>query len=120
MVTYLYWIATFAGAAIIFFVVNTYVKKLMAAAILAGIFFISASIAYFFHYQQIFVKEWGGVMTLSTPEGQQHIGITWKDENIWVESYNPADNTCEYREHSRGNLLEGKIVVKNCNPLRHP
>ena len=120
MVTYLYWIAAVAVAAIIFFVIYHYVKKLMAAIIIASLVFISATLAYFFHYQQILVKEWGGVMTLSTPTGQQHIGITWKDENIWVESYNPVDNTCEYREHSRGNVLEGKIVIKNCNPLKLP
>jgi hypothetical protein len=120
MITYLYWIAAVVIAAFTFWVINTYVKKPMVAAITAALLLVIASAAYFFHYQQIFVKEWGGVMTISTPDGQQHMGITWKDEHLWVESYNPADNTCEYREHARGNLLEGKIVIKNCNPLNHP
>jgi hypothetical protein len=27
--------------------------------------------AYYFHFQQIFVKRWGGVMTIKVPEAQR-------------------------------------------------
>ena len=74
-------------------------------------------IAYFFYFQQLFVKRWGGVMRISVPAGQLHIAATWKDDNLWVENYDPATNNCVFTEYSKGNLLEGKVIIKNCNPL---
>ena len=74
--------------------------------------------AYFFHFQQVFVKHYGGVMSISVPDGQHHIAATWKDDHLWVENYEPATNTCHFNEYSKGNLLQGKVSIKNCNPLR--
>ena len=63
-----------------------------------------------------YLKE-GGVMTISVPDGQRNISATWKDDNLWVENYDPASNTCIFAEYSKGNLLEGRVRIKNCNPL---
>lgn len=30
----------------------------------------------------------------------------------------PETNRCIFREYSRGNVLEGQVVLKDCNPLR--
>ena len=73
--------------------------------------------AYYFYFQQIFVKRYGGVMAVSVPEGQLHLAATWKDDNLWIENYDPVTNTCHFREYSRGNLLQGQVTIKNCNPL---
>jgi hypothetical protein len=73
--------------------------------------------AYYFHFEQMFVKRYGGVMTVKVPEGQLHLAATWKDDNLWIENYDPQTNTCHFREYSRGNLLEGHVKIKNCNPL---
>lgn len=73
--------------------------------------------AYCFYFQQVFVKRWGGVMTFQVPEGHVHLAATWKDDNLWVENYDPATNTCHFREYSRGNLLQGKVTIQNCNPM---
>ena len=67
--------------------------------------------------QQVFVKRWGGVMTISVPEGQHHIAATWKEDHLWIENYEPETNTCYFREYSKGSLLQGKVTIKNCNPL---
>ncbi|HSC69508.1 MAG TPA: hypothetical protein VLC79_17580, partial [Cellvibrio sp.] len=72
---------------------------------------------YFFRFEQYFVKNLGGVMSISVPEGQQHMQATWKDENLWVENYDPETNTCIFSEYSKGSLLEGRVTIKNCNPL---
>ena len=120
MITYLYWLVVLAlivGA--LWFVGFTMRKWAVALAIAAG-FFIVGYAAYYFHYQQIFVKRFGGVMSISVPEGQRHIAMTWKDDNLWVENYDPANNTCEFREYSRGDLLQGRVIIKNCNPLKQP
>ena len=90
----------------------------MAALISAAVILASGWAAYYFHFQQIFVKRYGGVMTVKVPEGEVHLAATWKDDNLWVESYDPATNTCVFSEYSKGNLLQGKVTIKSCNPLQ--
>ena len=58
-------------------------------------------------------------MTISVPEGMYHITSTWKDENLWVENYDPKTNKCVFSEYSKGSLLQGRVTIKNCNPIAH-
>lgn len=120
MITYLYWLAVIAVAAITLWAIGVRLKKWNVALATAAAVVVIGAGAYFFHYQQIFVKQWGGVMHITVPEGQRHIGITWKEDHLWVENYDPANNTCEFQEYSRGNILQGKVILKNCNPVRQP
>jgi len=76
--------------------------------------------AHRFYVQQIFVKRWGGVMTIAVPDGQQRLDATWKGDNLWVENYDPQTNQRVFTEYSRGNLLQGRVGIKNCNPLGLP
>ncbi len=117
MITYLYWIVLFAIIIAIFFFIGYRLEQWKNAVITAFTVFIIGWLAYYFHFQQIFVKKYGGVMTLTVPEGQRHIGSTWKDENLWIENYDPKTNTCHFNEYSKGNMLQGKVIIKNCNPL---
>ena len=120
MITYIYWgvvIALVVGVMTLFAGKMNNIR--LALIISAGILFIAWG-AYYFHFQQIFVKRFGGVMSITVPDGQHHIAATWKEDNLWVENYDPATNTCEFREYSRGDLLQGKVVLKNCNPLKQP
>ena len=119
MITYLYW------AAVIFLVVlslfaGSRLGSLGKGAIVAAIIFLAGWLAYYFHFEQVFVKRFGGVMYISVPDGQRHLGSTWKDDNLWVENYDPKTNQCIFSEYSKGNLLEGRVVIKNCNPLLEP
>lgn len=116
MITYLYWTAIIIFAAAIFavFLKN---HKAKIGSILAAIILFSGWIAYYFGLQQVFVKHYGGVMTLQVPQGQYHIGATWKDDNLWIENYDPETNTCIFSEYSKGNLLQGRVTIKNCNPM---
>lgn len=117
MVTYLYWTAVIALMAGFMYVIGVKLDKWKPAAIASFAVFIIGLGAYYFHFQQIFVKRYGGVMSINVPEGQQHITATWKDDNLWIENYDPKTNTCYFTEYSRGNLLQGKVTLKNCNPL---
>jgi hypothetical protein len=56
-------------------------------------------------------------MTIKVPVGQYHIATTWKEDNLWVENYDPETNSCVFSEYSKGNLLQGRVTIKNCNPL---
>lgn len=117
MITYLYWLFVAALAIGVLWVGVGVLKRPAGGLAAAAVVVLAGWIAYSFHFQQIFVKRWGGVMNVSVPQGHRHIGATWKDDNLWVESYDPATNTCEFREYSKGNLLEGRVLIRNCNPL---
>ena len=92
-------------------------EKWKVAAIVGVLLFLVGWSTYYFYFEQIFVKRYGGVMTISVPEGQFHLTATWKDDNLWVENYDPKTNRCVFNEYSKGSLLQGKVTIKNCNPL---
>lgn len=117
MITYLYWSVVIAFAATVFYLLGRK-NRWKAGAIALCIILFTGWAANFFFLEQIFVKRYGGVMSIGIPDGQFHITATWKDDNLWVENYDPATNTCYFNEYSRGNLLQGKVIIKNCNPLR--
>ena len=117
MVTYLYWFGIIALAFTLIYVVGHVLDQWRISVIAAVSVLLIGFVAYHFHFQQVFVKHYGGIMTLKIPEGERHIAATWKDDNLWIENYDPKTNTCIFSEYSKGNLLQGRVTVKNCNPL---
>lgn len=117
MITYLYWGAVIALVIVSMAVFAGRMNNLRAALIASAAILLVGWVAYYFHFEQVFVKRFGGVMAITVPEGQRHIAATWKEDNLWVENYDPATNTCVFSEYSRGNLLQGRVTLKNCNPL---
>jgi len=118
MITYLYWIAVLGVAGIIFYVLGAKAEKWKTGIIVFLALVVVGWAVYYFGLEQVFVKRYGGVMTISVPEGQYHIATTWKDDNLWVENYDPKTNTCIFSEYSKGNLLQGRVTIRNCNPLK--
>lgn len=116
MVTYLYWAAVIALVVLALYA-GSRLGSLSKGAIVAGVVFLIGWLAYYFHYQQVFVKRFGGVMHIKVPEGHRHIGATWKEDNLWIENFDPEKNQCIFSEYSKGNLLEGRVIIRNCNPL---
>lgn len=117
MITYLYWTGVLILAAGTLFGIGVKAKKWKPALVVAAVILVAGWGAYAFHFEQIFVKRYGGVMRIQTPEGMMHMGATWKDDNLWIETYDPATNTCIFSEYSKGNMLEGRVIIKNCNPV---
>lgn len=120
MVTYAYWAVVVGLLVAALVMVGGMLGNWKAAGVIAALVALVGTAAYFFHFQQVFVKRYGGIMTLTVPDGQRHIAITWKDDNMWVENYDPATNTCHFTEYSRGNILQGRVLLKQCNPLLRP
>lgn len=117
MITYVYWAAVMALALGALWAGAVSLGKPRAGLLAALLLLCTGWLAYTFHFENVFVKRWGGVMSVTVPAGQHHIGATWKDDNLWIQNYDPATNTCEFREYSKGNLLQGRVTIKNCNPL---
>jgi hypothetical protein len=117
MITYFYWIAIAALVSGLLYVIGYKLDEWKTAVIAAVSVMIIGFVAYHFHFQQVFVKRYGGVMSIKVPKGEVHLAATWKEDNLWIENYNPETNTCHFREYSKGNLLQGEVTIKNCNPL---
>jgi len=117
MITYLYWTAIFTIVGAVLFGIGIKGKNWKVGSIVALLILLIGWGFYYFRLEQVFVKKYGGVMSIKVPEGQYHITATWKDENLWIENYDPETNTCIFSEYSKGNLLQGKVTIKNCNPL---
>ena len=120
MITYLYWAAVIALVVLALWFVGGKLNRWAPAFIAVGVILVVGWAAYYFHFQQVFVKRWGGIMNITVPEGQHHIHATWKDDNLWIENYDPAKNVCYFNEYSKGNLWEGKVIIRNCSPLSAP
>lgn len=116
MITYIYWTAVIMFAAAIFALAAKNDKWKIGVTVALIVLVIGWS-TYYFRLQQIFVKRYGGVMTIQVPAGQYHIGATWKDDNLWIENFDPDTNSCIFTEYSKGNLLQGKVTIKNCKPI---
>ncbi len=119
MITYLYWITVIATSLFMGWAFTRFLKWKVGVVVGLAIAIVGWA-AYHFRYEQSFVKNFGGVMTLEVPEGQMHLSSTWKDDHLWIENYDPAKNICYFNEVSRGHLLEGQVAIKNCNPVIGP
>jgi hypothetical protein len=73
MITYFYWAGVFILAAAVLFGVGAKLKKWKFALAISLIILLIGWGAYAFHYQQIFVKRYGGVMSIHVPEGQRYL-----------------------------------------------
>ena len=118
MITYLYWFLVAVLVIGALFGIGVRLGKWKPALIIAAVIWLVATLAYDFWLEQILVKRFGGTMNIKVPEEQYHIGATWKGDNLWIQNYNPETNECIFQEYSRGNMLEGKVVLKNCDPLQ--
>jgi hypothetical protein len=119
MITYAYWILTIVASLLLAWVGGRFLSWKLGLAAFVLVFFVGWA-AYKFHYEQLFVKNYGGIMSIEVPQGQMHLFTTWKDNHLWIENYDPKSNTCIFSEYSKGHLLQGQVVIKNCNPLSLP
>ena len=116
MITYSYWLLIIVFSALSIFLFSKFGKQKLGIVIAILLMIIGWG-AYSFHFEQMFVKRFGGTMNISVPEGQFHFNATWKDDNLWINNFDPKTNNCYFREISRGNMLEGQVIIKNCSPL---
>lgn len=117
MLTTFYWIATLIAIFAIFYLIAVRFSKLKPALVVTLLLAVVSYSFYYFYLEQLLVKSYGGSMVINIPEGQYHLGVTWKDDHLWIENYDPIKNECIFREYSRGSMLEGQVKLRNCNPL---
>lgn len=116
MITYLYWFALMLVTGLAGWLVGRFINW-KAGVVVALVVLLFGWSAYYFKYEQAFVKNYGGVMTIAVPEGQMHISATWKEDHLWIENYDPKTNKCYFSEYSKGHVLQGQVAIENCNPI---
>ncbi len=117
MLTSIYWLIVFTIILALFYLFAVRLSKLKPALVITFALAVLSYSFYYFYFEQLLVKRYGGSMVITNPEGQHHLGVTWKDDHLWIESYDPIKNECIFREYSRGSMLEGEVRLRNCNPL---
>lgn len=118
MITYLYWFLLVVTVLGVFMGLGVRFGQWKWGFVAGGLIALLGTLAYYLYFEQIFVKRYGGVMAISTPDNRLHLGSTWKDDNLWVESWDPQENKCYFTEYSRSHVLQGSVVIDNCNPLQ--
>lgn len=118
MITYLYWLVVAALIFATLFLVGVRHDRWKPAIIISVALWLIGTLLYYFWLEQILVKRFGGRMAITVPAGQMHVAATWKEDNLWIENYDPEKNECIFSEYSRGNVLEGRVIIRQCNPLR--
>ncbi len=73
MITYFYWALVFAAAVATIWLFAARLDQWKGALIGAAVILFIGWVMYFFYFQQLFVKRWGGVMSISVPAGQVHL-----------------------------------------------
>jgi hypothetical protein len=116
MITYLYWLAVIFAAGLLGLAVGRFIGWKYAVLVVVVALLIGW-LAFYFKYEQTFVKNYGGIMSIKVPEGQMHLSATWKDDHLWIENYDPKSNICYFSEYSKGHLLQGLVKIENCNPV---
>lgn len=117
MLANLYWLLVVAVLLGVFYLISVRLGQLKVALLVALIMGVLSHGFYYFYLEQLLVKRYGGSMSLNVPEGQHHLGVTWKGDHLWIQNYDPKTNECIFREYSRGSFLEGEVRIRNCNPL---
>ena len=67
MITYAYWALVFGVVIGAVLLIGVKMDNVKAALISAVVLLLVGWAAYYFHFQQVFVKRYGGVMSLSVP-----------------------------------------------------
>lgn len=66
---------------------------------------------------QYVTRTFGGETKLEIPSGTQLVSMTWKGTDLWYLYYNPETNRCVFQESSAVGMMEGSVVIQNCNPV---
>lgn len=117
MIIYFYWLLVVVVIFLVLFGIGVCMGKWKLVFIIVVVIWLFSILFYYFWLEQIFVKCFGGIMNVIVEEGYQYVVVIWKGDNLWIENYDLEINCCIFQEYLWGNVLEGKVVIKNCNFL---
>jgi len=57
-------------------------------------------------------KNWGGTTNITIPAEETFINATWKDNDLWIITYDSLKHTYYMREESSWGILQGTVIIK--------
>ena len=78
---------------------------------------VAAGLAVLSGCEQQLARSFGGTLKADIPSGTQLVAVTWKGADLWVLYFDPRTNTCTFKENSTYGVMEGAVVIANCNPV---
>lgn len=57
-------------------------------------------------------RNWGGSETLELKEGEILQNMTWKNDDLWIQTIDTTTGVCYFRESSSWGVWEGEITIK--------
>lgn len=92
--------------------------KLLTKLIIAVVVIVIVGVlgaGWFYTHSLYAARNWGGTVTVNVPQGGEHISTAWKGNELWTETYFPAENKCVFKQESQYNLIQGSVVISPCN-----
>src|SRR5699024_12347462 len=107
MITYLSWLLLVGLIFATLFGLGAYKGWWKPATIISIILLFVGTATYYFYFEQMFVKRWGGTMNVHIPEGHMHMQATWKGDNLSMENYDTVKTERIFGAFSRSCVLDG-------------
>jgi hypothetical protein len=60
-------------------------------------------------------RKFGGTEEITLKENEVLVNITWKETNMWILTQDTITGIHYFREKSKWDLMNGKVVIKNAN-----
>lgn len=57
-------------------------------------------------------RNWGGTEEIQLKENHTLLGVTWKENNMWILTKDTVTDINYFKEKSNWGTLEGTIIIK--------
>lgn len=57
-------------------------------------------------------RKWGGTEDLQLPPNEILLGVTWKENSLWILTKDTTTSTSYFREKSSWGIVEGTVQIK--------
>lgn len=92
------------------------IKTWFFGIVISLVLIVVAAAWYEYHFSSLTgARNHGGTYTTAVPTGGEHISTAWKGDELWTETYFPADNKCVYQQITQYGLIQGSVVITPCN-----
>lgn len=122
MAIYVYFIALVVIMSVVGFLVFHYARggklKRLGKVIGSALLVFAVGWSFWEYYLgNTVARRFGGTLTVELPANAKFLSATWKEDSLWVTYFEPQSKRCVFKEFSRMGLVEGDVVIPNCDPI---
>lgn len=106
-----------AGGIVYVYAGGGLIKRMMKALTAALLVFAAGWSFWEFYLGNTVARRFGGTLTVELPENAKFVNATWKEDSVWITYYETLTKRCVFKEFSRMGLVEGDVIIPNCDPV---